>query len=478
MKFVVIGSGMGGLSAAIHARLRGAEVLVVEARERAGGKAALIEAEGYRFDPGPSIIILIRLYRALFEAASKNLDEYVQFRRLDPMSRVLFQGETLDLPGDRAEAIRFLKGRSPRDGAAFEALMNRLDRASRWIDQTVFARPYEKWSDLLDWRLAAFGFALDPRKTYREMVDSWFESPMLRAFFYGFPSYGGQTYDSKAPGALMIPYLMLQEGVFWPVGGVSAIPEALYRLAIELGVEFRFSSPVRGLGAHSGRVSEVVLDDETLRADAVISNVDRQATLGWLGEKFDAAPSLSYFTLQWGLRKPLPKVSHHTLVVPEHWQEGFEQLYRKREFPVRPIVYLNETAKTEPSMAPAGCSNLFAVVTSPAETGAIDWGKETDEYRLRVLGVLAEAGIEIRPDEIAFERVQTPTLFRERDGAFRGSLYGVDESARPLGGMFPFPNRSAYAGLYFAGGSVQPGAGLPMACLSGRFAAELAISGR
>lgn len=473
---LVVGAGLGGLSAAIHARLLGHDVLVLERRVVVGGKAAGIEDQGFRFDPGPSIIILTRIYEAVFKAAGRRMEDYLRFRRLDPISRVYFEGsEMIDLPGDREGCGDVVRQVAPGDAESFLQLMDKLESISGLIDRSVFDHPYEHWWQLADPKLIGVASKFNVRLTYRELVDGMFESPLLRAFFYGFPSYGGQTYDSKAPGALMIPYLMIQEGVWYPEGGVAAIPKAFERLARELGVEFQTSARVTGFETKDGRVTGVHLDGETILADAVISNVDRLTVEGMLGTPPvpGLKPSLSYFTVHWGLRKRLSGLEHHTLVIPKDFEMGFEALYRRRDMTPKPIVYLNDTTATDPEVAPPGMTNLFAVVTSPAIEPHLDWARDAQKYRDDVCAVLDSAGLGFDQGDVVLERIQTPLTFQQRDSNFLGTLYGADEQFRHLGGMFPLTNRHAtYKNLFFCGGSVQPGAGLPMVTLSGRFAAE------
>lgn len=475
---VIIGGGQGGLSAAIHARLAGADVLLLEQHAQVGGKAAGISQDGYRLDPGPSIIILTRLYEDVFRKAGRKMADYLRFHRLDPFSRVYFEGlEPLDLPAGREACLETLAEFAPQDAAALKKLLGDLDAVAPHIDQSVFRRPYEKPWQLLDRHLIATATRFNVRATYKELVDEMFQSPLLRSFFYGFPSYGGQTYDSKAPGALMIPYLMIAEGVWYPEGGVATIPAAFARLARELGVEIRTGVKVVGLEHDKGRAKAVVTESgDRISSDTIISNLDRSAVRGWLGEHHDWPPSLSYFTVHWGIRRRLEGLSHHTLLVPRDFEKGFEDLYRNNRFPDPPIVYLNDTTSTDPATAPEGCTNLFAVVTAPGDHPGLAWDERALDYARSTRNVLDRFGFPFSDDEIDFQRIQSPTYFAREHGNYRGSLYGPHEKHRPMGGLFPFPNRDPdLKNLFYCGGSVQPGAGLPMVTLSGAFAASAAL---
>jgi phytoene desaturase len=470
---VIIGAGLGGLSAAIHARLKGHDVLVLE-QGRIGGKAGRIHLNGYTLDPGPSIIILTEIYKNIFRDAGRNPDDYLQFERLNPITRVMFKGDEIDIPDGYSAAQELINSVAPEDKEQFEMMWSKLEKIAPLVDKSVFAHPYEKPWQLADPQLIKFALPFDVRKTYKELVDGMFKSPLLRAFFYGFPSYGGQSYRSKAPGALLIPYFMLHDGVFYPKGGVAAIPEAFTKLARELGVEIRTDSKVTDLKREKGRVISAVLESgEQIPGEVFICNRDRVQTQTWLGRELPSKPSYSYFTVHMGVKREFPNLKHHTLFVPDDFETGFEELYEERIFPKTPIVYLNNTSDTDSTVAPKGCSNLFAVVTSPANEDHLNWPQITQDCIDKTMRVMSSAGLDIDPSEIEMKRVQTPVYFEQEHGNFRGSLYGADEKYR-LFGMFPWTNKDPeYKNLLYVGGSVQPGAGLPMVTLSGKFAAEM-----
>ncbi len=474
-QLVVMGGGLGGLSAAIHARLAGYEVLVLEQGDKVGGKAAGIQVGDYALDPGPSIIIMPRIYDSVFKDAGRNMIDYLKFQRLDTVSRVFFGSDpAFDLPASEEDAIRLLNEIDPADAAALKCLLDKLSTVEPLLDSTIYHHAFTQKHQLLNLNLLKFAVSLGSHKTYKDQVDGMFRSPLLRAFFYGFPSYGGQTYAAKSPGALLIPYYMLRDGVFFPDGGVRAIPQAFERLARELGVEFRLNCRVNAMNGDDKWLHSISLSDgEQIPAHAFISNIDRFTIAALKGTPTTLSPSFSYFTAQWGIQAEFDQLEHHNLFIPTGFETGFRELYSRGEFPSRPIVYLNSTSRLDPSAAPKGKSNLFAVVTSPSKNEKIDWNRCQGEFVARIQSALENRGIVWNSDSVDFQRVQSPEYFEAQHGNYRGSLYGLDETNRQWG-MFPQDNLDdKWANLTYAGGSVQPGAGLPMVTLSGRFAVDL-----
>lgn len=473
---VVVGAGIGGLGAAIHLKLAGYEVLVLDQRDQIGGKAAQIEQEGYRLDPGPSIVILTEIYEKLFAKAGRKMSDYLQFQRLDPFTRVYFEGQPnpIDLPANWEDCKQVLKDIAPQDAKAFDDLLAKLDQVAPEMDDSIFAYPIDQPWHLVKPPLARFARKMGVFTPYKQAVDAMFTSPILKAFFYGFPSYGGQSYNVPSPGSLLIPYYMIRRGVFWPIGGIGAIPKALHKLATELGVEFRLNTKVTGAIVTNKKVTGLKTESgEVVAADGVVSNCDRLTFQAMIGNPQDLKPSYSYFTLHMGIKRKIPQLSHHTLFIPTSFESGFEELYKDRIFPTRPIIYVNETSTIDPTTAPEGCTNFFAVVTCPSMEKHLDWPAMQDDLRIRLLNELRGYGLEFIEPEIAFSRVQTPATFAQRDGNYKGSLYGPDEKYR-LWGFMPLRCRDEQiSNLFYCGGSVQPGAGMPMVTLSGMFAADL-----
>lgn len=426
---------------------------------------------GYQLDPGPSILIMTRVYDELFATAGRKREDYIQFDRLPVISRVHMEGyEALNLPSDERECLALLNDLSSEDATSLKDLLYRIEHVEPLLWTSVFKSTIDRPWQLLNMDLIKFGRILDATQPFRKVVDRLFKLPLLRAFFYGFPSYGGQSYNSPSPGSFLIPYYMIREGVWTAQGGVRAIPEALYRLSRELGVEFRFSAEVTDVQTKSGLIDSVVLQTgERLCANGFVINQDRYTFAKLLGRQQRWSPSYSYFTMHFGVRAQFPDLEHHNLFIPQSFASGFDQLYENNAFPEEPIIYLNATKAADPAAAPVGSSNLFAVVTSPSLN---EDGFPVEEAACRVKSGLRNFGLDWSDALTDFERVQSPYYFESKHLNYRGSLYGAIESQR-LWGMFPASNRDPqYKNLTYCGGSVQPGAGLPMVILSGKFAVE------
>ncbi|HJP83027.1 MAG TPA: phytoene desaturase family protein [Fimbriimonadaceae bacterium] len=470
-RVLVLGAGIGGLSAAIHARLKGHDVTVIEKSGSVGGKAVARVHKGYRLELGPSIVILVDIYRHIFQSAGRNPDDYLRFHQLDPVTRVYFQGrEPFDIPAGREQALEELRSLFPVDAKSLDELFSSLDKAMPLIERTIFDHPLDQIWKFLNADLMKMGKWLPVRQKYKAFIDARFQSPILRAFLYGFPSYGGQSYHSVAPGALLIPYLMLNDGVWYPEGGIGAMPESLYRLAQDIGVQFLLEAEVQSFLIEGKRIAAVQTNQGSIPAEFVISNIDRITTENLLGRSQNPEPSYSYFTISIGIPKELEGLAHHNLFIPADFQAGFRQLYEANEPPRAPIIYLNAPSVTDDSSAPRGCSNLFVVVTVPSMRSSWTWKEIQAEYREKLLGEFEKYGIQLDPAEFEFEIVQTPETFATRDGNYLGSLYGPSQEER-LFGMVPLRNYDErLANLAYCGASVQPGAGMPMAALSGKFA--------
>jgi phytoene desaturase len=475
---IVVGAGMGGLSAAIHSAVLGKRVLVLEQQPEVGGKACQVKQDGYMFDPGPSIVIMPWIYEQVFKHAGEDMRDHLVFERLDPFFSIRAEGgEMIEFPADEKAFFSFIENHFPRDIEAFRRILKLGDDIYPTVKETFFAQVYQSVSDLIDPSFLPLLGHTELLQPFKKPVDAWFSDPLLRAFFYSFPTYSGQTYFSRSPGSFLIPYIMIREGVYYPTGGIGAIPRAFVKLAEKKGVEVRTKTKVSAFLTEGNRVTGVKTGEgETVSAQTVISNIDKAATLKMLGRPYPRSTSFSYVSVQMGVRKELPGLHLHQSCIPHEYERPYRDLYEKRIYPRHHVLYLNVPSAVDPSFAPAGCANVFAVIPTPAQDPSLDWAVFEKTVVSDVCSELSRYDIHIRQEEIDTVRIQTPRYFEEAHGNYGGSLFGPDEKERPVWGMLPLANTDEmYDNLYYCGGSVQPGAGLPMATLSGKFIGDIII---
>ncbi len=474
----VVGAGIGGLSAAIECALNGLEVTVFEAREAAGGKACPIVHQGYTLDPGPSIVILPEIYTDLIQRAGFKPETYLDFIRLETITRIFNQSaskerepEVFDLPADHSKLLDLARDINPRDATHLEELMAKLNKWAPYIKSKFLLQPVESPLALLDWKLLQFGRELQLGKEFKQIVDGMFQSDVFRALFYGFPSYSGLSYRTKSPSPWFIPYFMLQQGVYVSQGGVASIPNALFQVAQELGVRFEFQNEVVGVASSgSNIVSLQTAQSGMVKVEGVICNQDRGSFAKLLKRNKSSKPSMSYLTLHLGIRNPSFDFATHNLFISSDYKDGFRNLYELQTEANWAVMYLNAPHLDNPECSPEGTGQYFFVSPCPAQMPSFDQKKAEETLLETVESRLHRFHIPLDLDRIEVEIKQSPLVFAERDGNEFGSLFGVHESERVMG-MLPGNRDQWIKNLFYVGASVQPGAGMPMACLSGQHGA-------
>lgn len=488
-RVVVVGGGLGGLAAALELRRRGFEVTVLERHAQVGGKASERREAGFRWDEGPSIVVMPWVYRTLFEASGLDPEAYLPLRRLDPAFRVvLSDGRALDISANEEGLRDAFAAIEPADGPGLVKFMAKVDKFAALIGHSYCDRMLETWPQVILSPLMASAAVLSPAQGYAAEIDKYFKSPSIRELMYGFPTYSG--FDPvRAPASLaIIPWTIIREGVWYPAeGGVHAIPLAIAAACRDVGVEIRTGVEVEAitLGAFGG-VTGVETSSGRVEAAAVVSNSDYVHTFkmlrggpGFGGEVADlragkAQPSGSFFTIQLGCDRTWDGLAHHILVLTKGSGKVYDELFERGVFAEDPPIYVNGTSVTDPGDAPPGGSNPFVVVGAPPMRP----GEEPDRdfegrYADRLIARLEQAGLPGLGAAAVTRHVTGPGDWRGKFHAFLGSIYGLGNLHNVLGGSFrPLNYRADVPGLYLAGGGVQPGAGMPMVVQSGKLAAE------
>ncbi|HEX4770897.1 MAG TPA: phytoene desaturase family protein [Bryobacteraceae bacterium] len=486
----IIGSGLGGLSAACVLAARGYRVSVFEKSSWLGGKAAVLEEEGYRFDMGPTILIYPSVLRKIFAEARRDLSNYLQLEPLEPQWRCFFENQSrLDLFGDpgamQAELRKFapdtLDGyeRFSEASAELHAISNRF---FFWRSIGGMRDTFQAGS-MFDLSLLRDVSRMKLTQTVAQAIRRDIKDPRVAQMLDHLVQYVGSS-PEKAPAILCaIGHMQASEGVWYPRGGTRAIPEALIRLARELGVRFFRNTPIDRITTAGDSVTGVITSrGEHIPLAAVVANSDsvrtyRELLGGKFAKEFNRKrkyePACSGVVLYLGLKRRYEQLAHHNFVFSRDPSEEFNAIYDRGELAHDPTCYLCTPSSTDPSVAPPDREALYILVHTPYLRPHHDWKQIYPFYRKTIFEKLARAaGMRDLESAIEFERFLTPADIHRRYGVLNGAIYGIASHGRLQGGFKPANHDPNLRGLYLAGGAAHPGPGMPMVLMSGWIAAD------
>lgn len=474
-KAIVIGSGIAGMASAIRLAVQGFEVSVFEKNETPGGKLTAFKLEGYQFDAGPSLFTQPENIAELFELAGEPIDAYFQYQAL-PISFKYFYEDGIVINAYTNNQA-FAEELENKTGEKAEKLLSYLEASKKLYQniagiflnnslhkfKTLFSPDIFKAIKTVRWKYLF--------KTMHDLNAKHFEKPQTIQLFNRFATYNGSN-PYQAPGMLsLIPHLELNQGTFYPKGGMISITNAIYQLALKKGVQFHFNQPVERIIQNETSVQGVVVAGKNLFANLVVSNMDVYFTYQKLllhqslAEKvLKQERSSSALIFYWGINQSFPDLELHNIFFTKKYQKEFTSIFKSKTAYADPTIYVNITSKVEPGIqAPVGKENWFVMVNAPANIGQ-DWESFKQQYRAaiieklnRILGVDISSMIEV-------EEVLDPVTIESKTDSYMGSLYGTSSNSK-MAAFLRHPNFSnKIKGLYFVGGSVHPGGGIPL-CL-------------
>jgi diapolycopene oxygenase len=484
-KVIVIGAGLGGISAAVSLATAGFEVELFEKNERIGGKLNLLELEGFSFDLGPSIIILPHLFRRLFERAGRKMEDYVAFQELEPQWRSFFEdGTVLDLHSDTRLMERELE-KLGEGALGYWAFVDYSRMLYKFAEEAYL----ERGSDSVMEIMQGHGLYDIVKKTdlFASMnggVGRFIRDRRLHDMLNFFIKYvGSSPYDAPALMNLL-PYSQLGYGLWYVRGGMYNLARGLGRLMEDLGVRVHLGAEVTRILKQGKRVEGVELaGGETVQGDIVVSNMEvipaYQKLLGdgdtLMLKAYERIyePACSGLVVHLGVNRSYPELRHHNFFFSRDPQNHFETIHHRKQLPEDPTIYLVCPTTTDPALAPEGHTIIKILPHIPYIQSPPFSAYDYTRLKERVYDKLERMGLADLRSHIVVEHVLTPDDIQRMYYSNRGAIYGVVSDRKRNYALKAPKQSSRYENLFFVGGSVNPGGGTPMVVLSGQKVSEL-----
>lgn len=476
-KVIIIGAGIGGLSAAIRLAKSGFSVSILEKNETVGGKVNIVESGGYKFDTGASLLTIKHILEEIFEFAEHNLKDYLEIISLEPICRYFWSDKTIfDASANIAKTENEIARLEPNDVESFRKYLADSKQKYEIAEKTFLAKSLNDLPQLIRPKYLKDLLKISTLKTLEKHNRDYFKSEKLRQIFNRFATYNGSSpYQIPATFAL-IPFVEFGLGAWYVRGGMYKIPKALEKLARELNVKIKTKCEVEKIIVENEKAVGVKVNGEKIRADFVVSNADAVETYRNLLpiEKFqNREPSCSGFVLLLGTRKKFKQLAHHNIFFSDNYKAEFDAIFKQKRPANNPTIYICATSVSDKTQAPANRENLFVLVNAPYLSEETNWQKEAKPYRDLILKKLEEFGLKDLNDSIEFEQIITPEDFETKYRANKGSIYGISSNGI-FSAFLRIPNKSKeIENLYFVGGATHPGGGIPLVLLSAKMSCEL-----
>lgn len=469
---VVIGSGFGGLAAAVRLRALGHPVRVLEARDQPGGRASVFLRDGYSFDAGPTVITAPYLLAELFAALGRDMRDYVELGPVDPFYRIEYaDGSRFDYVGEEDRLLENIRRLSPPDVDNYRRMVRHIERIFD-IGYTQLAdQPFDRFSDML--KVVPDMIRLGNHRSVYGMVARYIRDERLRQAFTFQPLLiGGNPFRATSIYTL-IHWLERKWGVHYARGGTAAIVRGLVRLLQESGVEVRCSAPVERIEVSAGRATAVELSNgERIPCRFVVSNADpsfvyrRMIAAEHRRKHSDRAvrrkvPSMSLFVGYFGAKRTFEELAHHTIVLGPRYRGLLDDIFDNQVLADDFSLYLHAPTRSDPTVAPPGHESFYVLSPVPNNRSGIDWDAEGAGYFERILDALDERIAPGLKANLTTRFFVTPNYFEEELRSVDGAAFGI-EPRLSQSAYFRYHNRSEdVEGLYFVGASTHPGAGVP-----------------
>lgn len=479
---IIIGSGIGGLATAGILGKAGYKVTVFEKNEQVGGRASVLKEKGYTFDMGPSWYLMPEIFENYFNLLGEKVEDYLDLVKLSPSYRIFFKDngrfkDPIDVFSDIKKTLEIFEVIEPGCSENFKQFLKESEFKYDVSLKSFLYQNYDSVLDFINEDSIKYGYKLNIFKKMQKYVEKYFKTPELQKIMqYTLVFLGSSPYNTPAIYSLMT-HVDFNGGVFFPMGGMYSLVEAMEKVAKKNEVEFVVNTPVKQILVKDGKAFGVELEDgQIFEADIVISNADMEHTETKLlpaefqtydqkyWDKKVVAPS--GFIMYLGIDKELPMLKHHSFIFAEDWKQGFAEIFDNPQTPTDPSIYICNPNKTDPSLAPAGKENLFILV--PIAAGLSYSEEQKEAFGQKILETLSkELGVPDLIEKVEYKKYFTPEDFIERYHSIRGTALGLAHTLFQTGYFRPNNVSKKVENLYYVGQNTNPGIGVPMCIISG-----------
>lgn len=481
---IVVGGGIGGLASSCYLAKAGYKVTLLEKNALVGGRCNVFTDSGFRFDMGPSWYLMPDVFEKFFQDMGRNLSDHLQLTQLTPSYRVFFEdGAHVDMTTKIQEVAELFESWEPGAGEKFYAFLESSKFAYDVSMQEFLYKNYDSPLDFLGKRIVIDGSKLHVFESMQHFITRYFQDTRIQQILqYTLVFLGGAPHNTPAIYHIMT-YIDFALGVWYPKGGLYAVPQSMENIAKELGVDIMVNTPVSGFLVNdtTKNISGVELaDGSVITCDAVVANADYQHVQTALvpkkyqdfsekyWEKRVMAPSA--FILYLGVSRKVPSLQHHTLFFAEDWQKHFQEIFDAPAWPENPSLYIGCPSKTDNTVAPEGMENMFVLV--PIASGLEDTPSLREEYTKKVFDSIERyTGDDIRKD-VVVQHSFCLRDFEERYNSYKGSALGLAHTLMQTALFRPSNKAKKIRNLVYAGAGTTPGIGVPICLISGQLAFE------
>lgn len=481
-RVVIVGAGLAGLSAALRLAGAGREVTIVEREPVPGGRNGLLQRDGYSFDTGPTVLTMPSLIQDALAAVGEDIKDWLTLKPVEPLYRTYFHdGSTIDVHADTARMEAEIASKiSAKEAAGYRRYVDFVTKLYKYEMKDFIDRNIDSPFNLLTPNLARL-IAIGGFRRLAPKVGTFLKDPRLQKVYSFQAMYAGVSPQQALAIYAVIAYMDSVNGVFFPEGGMHAVPRALAAAAQKHGVTIRYNTTVTGIEKNGSSATAVVTDaGERIACDSLILNPD--LPIAWseiLGRTPTSLKRLRYspscVTMLVGSSKSYPHIAHHNIHFGQKWDGIFDELINKKVLMSDPSVLVTVPTRDDASLAPDGKESYYILFPTPNLSADIDWTKEKSRYRDSMIATLEARGYSGFGDAIEVEEITTPLEWEQR-GMALGTPFASAHTFFQTGPFRPSNVARGFKNVFFAGSGTQPGVGVPMVLVSGRLAAERVLT--